>query len=149
MAKSFMLEVVTPSKLFYMGEVEMVIARTLQGDEGFMADHTWACKLLDVGELWIKEKDSNDYIFAAVAGGYIDVKENIVLFTDAAEWPDDIDLDRAMNEKQRAEEWLKQNATHVLEEQHQHDVDIAKAQLAIAKSITRMGVKSGGLRRKK
>ena len=52
MAKSFKLEVITPSKLFYKGDVEIVIVRTLEGEEGFMADHSWACKLLDVGELW-------------------------------------------------------------------------------------------------
>lgn len=55
MAKSVQLEVITPSKLFYKGEVG-VITRTLQGDEGFMADHAkWACKLLDTGELWFRE----------------------------------------------------------------------------------------------
>lgn len=149
MAKSFLLEVITPSKLFYMGEVEMVIARTLQGDEGFMGDHAWACKLLDVGELWIQEKDSKDYKFAAVAGGYIDVKEGIILFTDAAEWPEDIDLDRAMTEKQRAEEWLQLNVSDATKAKKEHDLDVARAQMAIAKSMTRMGVKSGGVRRKR
>lgn len=146
MAKSVLLEVITPSKLFYMGEVEIVIARTLEGDEAFMADHSWACKLLDVGELWIKEKGAKEYKFAAVAGGYIDVKENIIMFTDAAEWPDEIDLDRAMSEKERAETWLKMN---VDKSDNEHSLLVAKAQLAIAKSLTRMGVKGGGTRRRK
>lgn len=145
MAKSVLLEVITPSKLFYMGNVEMVIARTLQGDEGFMADHSWACKLLDVGELWIQEEGSKDYKIAAVAGGYIDVKENIVIFTDAAEWPDEIDLDRATSEKERAEAWLKISTP----DNKKDTLEVAKAQLALAKSLTRMGVKSGGTRRRK
>ncbi|MEG1583703.1 MAG: F0F1 ATP synthase subunit epsilon [Anaerovorax sp.] len=148
MAKSVLLEVITPSKLFYMGTVEMVIARTLQGDEGFMADHSWACKLLDVGELWIQEEGSKDYKIAAVAGGYIDVKENIVIFTDAAEWPDDIDLDRAMNEKERAENWLKMHEKPA-DNDDEHSLYVAQAQLAIAKAMTRMGVKGGGTRRKR
>ena len=49
MANSVRLEVITPSKLFYRGEVELVIVTTLDGDEGFMAGHVWACKLLDIG----------------------------------------------------------------------------------------------------
>ncbi len=145
MAKSFVLEVVTPSKLFYMGNVEMVIARTLAGDEGFMANHAWACKLLDVGELWIQEEGCKDFKIAAIADGYIDVKDNIIIFTDAAEWPDDIDVDRAKSEKERAEEWLRINTS----DSKSDTLDIAKAQHAIAKSLTRMGVKTGGTRRKR
>ena len=53
---SFRLEVMTPSKLFYRGEVDMVIVTTKDGDEGFMAGHVWACKLLEVSELWIQER---------------------------------------------------------------------------------------------
>ena len=89
MAKSILLEVITPSKLFYKGEVELVICRTLTGDEGFMANHSWACKLLDVGELWIQEAGAKDFRVAAIAGGYVDVKDYIVIYTDAAEWSGD------------------------------------------------------------
>ena len=87
MANSVRLEVITPSKLFYRGEVELVIVTTLDGDEGFMAGHVWACKLLDVGELWIQEKGAgkNEFRVAAVAGGFIDVKDSIVIYTDAVE----------------------------------------------------------------
>ena len=46
---SFKLEVMTPSKLFYRGDVELVIVTTKDGDEGFMAGNIWACKLLEVG----------------------------------------------------------------------------------------------------
>ncbi|MBR5088014.1 MAG: hypothetical protein IK093_01160, partial [Ruminiclostridium sp.] len=37
MAKKVNLEIITPSKVFYRGDVELVIVRTLSGDEGFMA----------------------------------------------------------------------------------------------------------------
>ncbi|MBR0599180.1 ATP synthase F1 subunit epsilon [Sinanaerobacter chloroacetimidivorans] len=141
MAKSMLLEVITPSKLFYKGEVELVIVRTLTGDEGFMAGHTWAVKLLDAGELWIQEAGSKEFKVAALAGGYVDVKDDVVIFTDAAEWPEDIDLERAKNEKAKAEEWL----CHPTND----DYEIARAKIAIAKSLTRMNVKAGGIRRKK
>lgn len=144
MAKSIHLEVITPSKLFYEGDVELVIARTLAGDEGFMANHAWACKLLDTGELWIKEAGRKEYIFAAITGGYIDVKDEIIVFTDAAEWPDDIDVDRAMNEKERAEAWLR-----VSTENSSDSLEVAKAKLAIAKALTRMHVKEGGSRHRR
>lgn len=135
------LEVITPSKLFYKGDVELVIARTLDGDEGFMAGHTWAVKLLDAGELWFQEAGAKDFKIAALAGGFIDVKGDIVIFTDAAEWPEDIDLERARHEKQMAEDWLKNPS--------KDDTEVAKAKMAIHKSFTRMNVKAGGRRRKR
>lgn len=141
MAKSTLLEVITPSRMFYKGDVELVIVRTLLGDEGFMANHTWACKLLAAGELWIQEAGSKDFKVAAIAGGFIDVKQNIIIFTDAAEWPEEIDVERSKLERQKAEEWLKAHG--------KDDYNVHLAKLAIAKAIVRMNVKSGGARRKR
>ncbi len=143
MAKAVKLEVITPSKLFYKGEVELVICRTLEGDEGFMANHMWACKLLGVGELWIKEIGSEDFKIAAISGGYIDVKDSIIIFTDSAEWPEAIDVERAKALKLDAESWLKEHK----EVAPENDVLIAK--MAIVKAITRMNVAEGGARRKR
>jgi len=142
MSKSVLLEIITPSKLFYKGEIELVICRTLSGDEGFMADHAWACKLLDVGELWIKEAGSKDFKVAAISRGYVDVKDYIIIFTDAAEWSEDIDKQKAMSEKERAEHWLA--LPHTTAEKD----DVLLAKIALAKSITRMNVAEGGARRK-
>ncbi|MBK5262231.1 MAG: hypothetical protein JJE17_06640 [Peptostreptococcaceae bacterium] len=142
MSKSVLLEIITPSKLFYKGEIELVICRTLSGDEGFMADHAWACKLLDVGELWIKEAGSKDFKIAAISRGYVDVKDYIIIYTDAAEWSEDIDKQKALSEKESAEHWLA--LPHTKEEGN--EVQLAK--IALAKSITRMNVSEGGARRK-
>ena len=86
MAKSFLLEVVTPEKRFFTGEVESVIIRTHTGEEGFLADHIWACKLLAAGEMRIRSKDSKDSRAAEISGGYIDVHGDVFIFTDSAEW---------------------------------------------------------------
>ena len=119
----------------------MVVCPTLEGYEGFMASHTWACKLLGVGELWIQECGADDFKIAAISGGYIDVKDSIVLYTDAAEWPEAIDVERAKSAKKDAEEWLKGDREDANE--------IAMAKYAIEKAITRMSVAGGGMRRKK
>ncbi|MEI3502557.1 MAG: hypothetical protein V8Q42_02440 [Anaerovoracaceae bacterium] len=55
MANTVKLEIMTPSKLLYRGEVDLVIVTTPEGEEGFMAGHSWACKILDIGEMWIHE----------------------------------------------------------------------------------------------
>ena len=109
MAKSFTFEIVTPEKLFYIGDAEIVIVRTMSGDEGFMAGHSWAFKLLDAGELRFKEAGSKEFRIAAIAGGFIDVTENVLIFTDSAEWPEEIDIDRAAAAGKRETEWLSQH----------------------------------------
>lgn len=144
MANSIKLEIITPSKRFYRGFVELVIATTLEGDEGFMYGHSWACKLLDIGELWIQEEGAgkDEFRVAAIAGGFIDVKDSIIIYTDAVEWSEDIDMERVLSEKAKAEDWLVQH------EQGADPNDVVKAKIAISKAITRSNVAEGGHRHK-
>ena len=143
MANSVRLEVITPSKLFYRGEVELVIVTTLDGDEGFMAGHVWACKLLDVGELWIQEAGAakNEFRVAAVAGGFIDVKDSIVIYTDAVEWSEDIDMERVLSEKAKVEDWLGKHP-----DAEEDSDEMRNAKLMLAKAETRSNVAEGGKR---
>ena len=142
MANSIKLEIITPSKLFYRGFVELVIVTTLEGDEGFMYGHSWACKLLDIGELWIQEDGAgpDDFRVAAIAGGFIDVKDSIIIYTDAVEWAEDIDMERVLSEKAKAEDWLTKHE----EDGDPNDVLLAKA--AITKATTRSHVAAGSRR---
>ena len=139
MAKAFHLEIITPSKTFYRGQAELVIVPTPEGEEGFMADHAWVCALLDVGELWIREPGKKEFKAAFIAGGFIDVKGGIVIFIDAAEWREEIDLERAKARKEDAEAWLKDDSNGEHEEN-----EVARAQVAILRAISRMKVAKGG-----
>ena len=122
MASSVRLEIITPSKKFYQGDVELVIVRTLEGDEGFMKGHAWACKLLDIGEMWIQD--------------------TIIIYTDAVEWAEDIDMERVNAEKSRAEEWLRDHEADGTPD------EILRARTSIAKAELRADVAGGGRRRK-
>ena len=140
MANTVKLEIVTPEKHFYRGEVELVIARTLNGDEGFMAGHTWGCKLLDIGELWIREPEAeaNTYKLAAVGGGFIDIKESIIIFADSIEWKKDIDVDRDKREKEAAEDWLRKN------EESAPEYEVKRVRNEMKKCEMRLQVAEGG-----
>ena len=140
MANTVRLEIVTPAKSVYRGDVELVIARTLSGDEGYMAGHTWGCKLLDIGELWIREAgaEPNVYKLASVGGGFIDIKDTIIIYTDSIEWSKEIDVARAEEEQAKMEEWLRENETTA------PDYLVARAKNQIKKSINRKAVAAGG-----
>jgi F-type H+-transporting ATPase subunit epsilon len=144
MAKSFKLEIVTPESLFYEGEAELVILRTVGGDEGFKAGHTWACKLLDVGEIWIQEAGQKDFRIAAGAQGFVDVKDEVMVFVDAAEWPGDIDLSRAQTEKDRAESILNKKSRIA----DPDDEEYLLAKISLNKALNRLKVAKGGRRAK-
>jgi F-type H+-transporting ATPase subunit epsilon len=134
MAKTFKLEVITPERMFYQGDVEMVIVRTLLGYEGFLANHAFACKILGTGILRIKEAGGKDFLYASTTGGFIDVKNRVTIFVDAAEWPDEIDLERS-------EQKLLEAKSRLHDTKSEKEIQLAK--LSIEKALNRVKLKSG------
>jgi len=125
----FMLEIVTPDRKFFEEEVDMVIVRGIEGDLGILRGHAPLVTPLDIGKIRIK-KDGKTRI-AAIAGGYIEVgREKTTIIADAAEWPEEIDVQRAKEAKQRAEERLKRR----------DNIDVARAEIALRKAINRLKV---------
>lgn len=122
------LKVVTPDKLFFEGEIDMLVARTIEGDVGILLNHSPLVTILDIGRLVIKDGDERK--IAACAGGYIDVRNNnITVVSDACEWEEEIDINRAERAKERASKRLEDKST-----------DTFKAELALKKAINRINV---------
>ena len=144
MANSFMLEIVTPERLFYYGKAELVIVKTLTGEEGFMAGHSWACKLLGTGELCFREADAKEYRLAAISGGFIDVRDHILVYTDSAEWPEVIDVERAIEAGRRELEWLESHRTSG----ERPEEEIEEHKQAAKRAANRQKVAAGGGRQR-
>lgn len=108
MAKTFKLEVITPERKFYEGEVEMVIVHTVEGEEGFEARHTPACMMLDIGELRIHE-EGHKIKYAVTTDGFVDVTDQgMIVFVSEAMWPDEIDTSSFATRKKE----LKEKISH-------------------------------------
>lgn len=135
MANKVKLEIVTPNKKFFDGPVECVTVRTLDGQESFMARHSWAFKLLDTGLVRIYEKAGGEPQIALVAGGYIDVRESILIFTDAVEWAKDIDVERATKAKATLEDWIASQKSV-------DGIELEEAKTLLKREIVRMSVGS-------
>jgi F-type H+-transporting ATPase subunit epsilon len=142
MGKTFKLKIITPDKLFFEGDAEMVIVRTLSGEEGFMANHSWATKLLDVGKTWIQEPGGKKMRLAATSEGFIDVRDAVTIFIDSAEWPEEIDVKRSEERKAAAQEFLKEN-----KKPGGDDEALRKAELSLKKALTRLQVSGSPSRR--
>ena len=108
MAILFPFEVHTPYRLFYSGSVQAIVLTLLDGEVGIYANHNIFTAPVIPSLLSIKDKDGN-WKIAFSSEGILEVKEHkSVLVTDAAEWPEEIDLQRAKKAKEQAEEMLLQ-----------------------------------------
>lgn len=86
MANSFKLKIVTPEMVFFDGEAESVIVKTRDGFEGYMAGRTPLCKLLaEDGEVRYREPGASDFKTAALKGGFVEVKDLVLIYSDLAE----------------------------------------------------------------
>lgn len=85
-------EVITPEKILYKGDVDMVIAPGADGEIGILPLHMALVTTLKVGELRLKhDSDKQDYI--AIDGGYLEVKEDkVTVLADAAEYASKMDV---------------------------------------------------------
>jgi F-type H+-transporting ATPase subunit epsilon len=131
MASFFNLEIVTPDKSFFSGEVEMAIIRTSEGDVGLLKAHEPLVAPVSVGSLRIKGTDGK-FTEAACAGGFMTVTEDgVMVLTDAAEWAHDIDVNRAKEALERAQDRIAKNAK---------EVDEARAKASLARAMNRVRI---------
>ncbi|MDR0586697.1 MAG: ATP synthase F1 subunit epsilon [Treponema sp.] len=106
MAVLFRFEVYTPYRRFFSDEVEALTLTLSDGEITVYANHSFFTAPVVTGVLRIKDK-TGTWKSAFIAEGFLEVKShNTILMADAAEWPEEIDRERALAAKQKAEETL-------------------------------------------
>lgn len=104
---NFHLEILAPGRKFYSGDVESVIVPGVEGEYGILADHLPVIIALKDGVLKIKE--GSQFREAIVHKGFAQIEhKSVLIMSDAIEWPEEIDVNRAIAAKERAEERLRQ-----------------------------------------
>jgi F-type H+-transporting ATPase subunit epsilon len=98
------VELVSPERILYSGEAEMVICRTIGGgDIAFLADHAPFLGALDVAVVRIRKEDG-EWEEAAVHGGFVHVRDNsVIVLSDLAELASQIDFERARRDRDELE----------------------------------------------
>ena len=104
------VQLVSPEQVLYTGDAKMVVVRTLGGgDIAFEENHAAFLGALDIWPARVKFEDGTQQWFA-VHGGFVEVGHNrVIILSDVAELPADIDVARAEAAKSRAEEALRAN----------------------------------------
>jgi F-type H+-transporting ATPase subunit epsilon len=129
MARTLVLEIVTPDRLVLQQTVDSVTATGLAGEFTALPLHVPFLAALTVGSLSYRQAGRQAYVF--VAGGFADVTaDKVLILAEAAELPEEIDLDRARKARERAEARLAA--------QRQEAVDYTRAKAALQRAITRV-----------
>ena len=112
MAKTFQLDIVTPTNVITEGQIEYLRAPSTEGLFGIMKGHSVATILMDIGE--IKVTKGGKEFYYATNGGFADVRpESVMLLVETAEKITDIDQDRAEKALKRAEDRLRDTTSNI------------------------------------
>lgn len=129
--KTIAVSIVTPDGPVYENDVEMVSTRATTGEIGILPGHIPMLAPLAIGAVSLKKNNETDYV--AVSGGFIEVQpDKVTILAQAAERAEDIDVDRAVRAKQRAEQRLR--------EQKQANIDFKRAEASLRRAINRLNV---------
>ena len=121
------LDVVTPYGLVLSEDVDELTATGTEGEFGVLPGHVPFITTLNIGMLVIKKDGQTVFVF--VSSGYTEVTfDKVVVLADSAERAEDIDVDRAVAARQRAEDRLKQA----------EKIDFARATAAIERATIRI-----------
>ena len=131
MADLFKLHVITPERRFYDGEASMVELTTTEGDIGVYRNHIPLPAIVAPGVLKIHEE--GEVKEAALMSGFIEIlPERITIMAEVAEWPDEIDGNRAEEARIRAERRLKEESG---------EIDTMRAELALRRALVRLSLR--------
>ncbi len=127
------LEVVTPTGPVVSEEVDIVTAPGVGGEFGVLANHAPFLSTIKTGALSFKKEKLTNFLM--VSGGFAEVSNNKITFlVESAEFGKDIDVDRAMRAKERAEKRLIQA------QQATEKVNRVRAEAALQRSMARLRV---------
>lgn len=119
----------TPERVFFNGEATFVELATSEGEIGVYPKHIPLTAVLVPCVLTIHQNDGIKK--AAVHGGIVEVlKDKVTILAEIAEWPDEIDVNRANEAKIRAERRLASKDSNL---------DVSRAEMALKRSLARLG----------
>lgn len=131
MAQQIRLEVVTPNGAVVNDDVDIVNAPGYGGDFGVLANHAPFLSTIKIGVLtYEKDRDRESLM---ISGGFCEVSNNKITFlVESAETGNQIDVDRAMSAKERAEKRLAQAS------QQDESLNRVRAEAALQRALARI-----------
>ncbi|MBL7996819.1 F0F1 ATP synthase subunit epsilon [bacterium] len=132
MEKTFHVQVITPQKVVFDGEVSGVVAPGTVGSFEILKNHTAFISSIKIGEMRLRHEDGYEEYYA-VGGGFLDVHDNkVMVLAETCEHSADIDVNRAKLAHDRARKRLEDRANY--------DVDLVNQ--ALQRAANRLEIAS-------
>jgi F-type H+-transporting ATPase subunit epsilon len=97
------VELVSPDRLVWQGEADLVVVKTVEGEIGIMPNHSPVLAELAEGSVMRVLEGGQQQLIAAVHGGFISMSRNeIQVLSEAAELGDEVDVAAARTALERA-----------------------------------------------
>lgn len=126
--KLLKLKIISPDRVFYEGDVSMVEMSTTEGEIGIYPEHVPLTAIVTPCVLDIHENGGVKK--AAVHSGFVEIlQDKVTVLAEVAEWPDEIDVNRANEARIRAERRLSST---------DNNTDTMRAEMALKRSLARL-----------
>lgn len=126
----FHLRVISPDRIFFEGEADMIEVKTTEGDMGILKGHIPLTAIVAPGML--KIINGKDEKVAALLDGFIEVlSDRVTILAESCEWPEEIDVHRAEEAKLRAERRLQGS---------EGEINETRAEMALRRSLIRLEI---------
>ena len=129
---TFKVSIITPERIFYEGEASMVEFNTVEGEIGVLPKHIPLTTVIAPGICTITEAEGVKK--AAVHAGLAEIlPDKVTLLAEIAEWPEEIDVERARSAEDRARARLAEKDANL---------DVLRAEVALKKALVRQDIKA-------
>ncbi len=132
--KEFYLEILTPSRKVYEGNVLSVSLPGTVGEFQILHDHAPLISTLEIGKMKLRTEKQGDTIFAISNGVAEVLKNKVLILVRSIENVNDIDLARAEKAAERARKRISDKGNP--------EVDVARAEASLQRALNRMKLKS-------
>jgi F-type H+-transporting ATPase subunit epsilon len=133
MAEKLLLEIVTPKGVVLSERVNIVTAPGYGGVFGALANHAPMLSTIKIGVLSYRKEDQESLVM--VGGGFCEISKNKATFLmESAEHGAEIDVDRALRAKERAEKRLAAAMNQA------EKINRTRAEAALQRALARLKV---------
>lgn len=123
---TFGLKIIASDKVFYDGRCRKLIIPAPDGEKGVLANHENMVIAIVVGTAKVQLAGEDEWKDLAVGSGFAEIVNNrVTLLVDTAERPEDIDVRRAKEQQERAEEQMRQKQS--IQEYYHTQASLARA----------------------
>ena len=131
---TFGLKIIASDRVFYEGRCRKLILPAPDGEMGILANHENMVIAINVGDARM-EVEEDSWVDVAVGAGFAEIVNNrVTVLVDTAERPEEIDVRRAEEAKEHAEEQMRQK---------QSIQEYYRTQASLARAMNRLKVSQG------